>query len=99
MREAPPSSTGPIAADALLREMDGPPFGEPWMAQAFACAVHLGRQGLFSWNEWVEVFSAEIKAHPQRPDEAADAAYYRQWLEALEAIVGLKGAASRTENQ
>jgi nitrile hydratase accessory protein len=79
MRETAPGSTGPIAPEALLRALDGPPFSEPWMAQAFACAVHLSRQGLFTWNEWVDVFSAEIKAHPQRPDEDANVAYYRQW--------------------
>jgi nitrile hydratase accessory protein len=57
----------------------------------------LSRQGLFTWNEWVEVFSAGIKAHPQQPGEAANAAYYRQWLAALETIVGQKGAASQAE--
>jgi nitrile hydratase accessory protein len=93
-RSAPPSSFAP---DTLLRELDGPPFAEPWMAQAFACTVHLSRQGLFTWNEWVEVFSAEIKVHPQQAGEAANAAYYRQWLAALETIVGLKGAASKAE--
>ena len=67
------------------------------MAQAFACTVHLSRQGLFTWNEWVDVFSAEIKAHPQQPGEASNAAYYRQWLAALETIVGRKGAASAAE--
>ena len=67
------------------------------MAQAFACTVHLSRRGLFSWSEWVDVFSAEIKAHPQEPSEAANAAYYRQWLAALETMVGLKGAASTAE--
>lgn len=85
------------AADMLLRELEGPAFAEPWMAEAFACAVHLNRRGLFAWSEWVEVFSAEIKAHPQKPDEEAGAAYYRQWLAALETIVGLKGAASTAE--
>jgi hypothetical protein len=45
----------------------------------------------------VDVFSAEIKTHPQQPGEAANAAYYRQWLAALETIVGLKGAASTAE--
>jgi nitrile hydratase accessory protein len=90
----PSSSTAP---DALLRELDGPAFAEPWMAQAFACAVYLSRQGLFTWNEWVDVFSAEIKAHPQQPGEAANVAYYRQWLAALETMVELKGAASTTE--
>jgi len=85
------------AADALLRELDGPAFAEPWMAEAFACAVHLNRRGLFAWTEWVEVFSAEIKTHPQQRDEEAGAAYYRQWLAALETIVGLKSAASTAE--
>jgi nitrile hydratase accessory protein len=85
------------AAEALLRELDGVAFAEPWMAEAFGCAVQLNRRGLFDWSEWVEVFSAEIKAHPQQPGEEADAAYYRQWLAALETIVGLKGAASTAE--
>ena len=71
-----------IAPDALLRELDGPAFAEPWMAQAFACTVHLSRRGMFTWNEWVDVFSTEIKVHPQQSGEAANAAYYRQWLTA-----------------
>jgi nitrile hydratase accessory protein len=97
MTEAPSVPVHSTAPDALLRELDGPAFAEPWMAQVFACAVHLSRRGLFTWNEWVDVFSAEIKAHPKEPSEAANAAYYRQWLAALETIVGLKGAASTTE--
>jgi nitrile hydratase accessory protein len=97
MPEAPSVPSSSTAPDALLRELDGPAFAEPWMAQVFACAVHLSRQGLFTWNEWVDVFSAEINAHPQQPGEAANTAYYRQWLAALETIVGLKGAASTTE--
>jgi nitrile hydratase accessory protein len=97
MSEAPSGPADSTAPDALLRELDGPAFAEPWMAQVFACAVHLSRQGLFTWNEWVDVFSAEIKAHPQEPGEAANAAYYRQWLAALETIVGRKGAASTSE--
>jgi nitrile hydratase accessory protein len=97
MTEAPPVASSSTAPDALLRELDGPAFAEPWMAQVFACAVHLSRNGLFTWNEWVDVFSAEVKTHPQRPGEAANAAYYRQWLAALETIVGLKGAASTAE--
>ena len=97
MSEAPSGPAHSTAPDALLRELDGPAFAEPWMAQVFACAVHLSRRGLFTWNEWVDVFSAEIKAHPQEPGEAANAAYYRQWLAALETIVGRKGAASTSE--
>jgi nitrile hydratase accessory protein len=97
MTETPSGPAHSTAPDALLRELDGPAFAEPWMAQVFACAVHLSRRGLFTWNEWVDVFSGEIKAHSQEPGEAANAAYYRQWLAALETIVGLKGAASTTE--
>src|ERR1700751_6404696 len=97
MTEAPSIHSDPIAPDALLRELDGPAFAEPWMAQAFACTVPLSRQGLFTWNEWVDVFGAEIKTRPQQSGEAANAAYYRQWLAALETMVRLKGAASTAE--
>ena len=97
MIDAPPVPSNFVAADALLRHADGPGFAEPWMAQAFACAIQVSRQGLFTWSEWVEVFSAEIKTHPAQPGEASNAAYYRQWLAALETIVGMKGAASTAE--
>src|SRR5713101_4834904 len=97
MADASPDPSNLVAAEALLREADGPGFAEPWMAQAFACAIQLSRQGLFTWSEWVEVFSAEIKVHPAAAGETSNAAYYRQWLAALETIVGLKGAASTTE--
>jgi nitrile hydratase accessory protein len=97
MTDAPLVPLDLVAADALLREADTPCFAEPWMAQAFACSIQLSRQGLFTWSEWVEVFSAEIKRHPAQAGEASNAAYYRQWLAALETIVGLKGAASTAE--
>src|SRR5271156_5329811 len=97
MTGAPSVPSDFVAAEALLRQTDGPGFAEPWMAQAFACAIQLSRQGLFTWSEWVEVFSAEIKAHPAQPGETSNATYYRQWLAALETIVGLKGAASAAE--
>jgi nitrile hydratase accessory protein len=97
MTDSPSVPSDLVPAEALLRQVDAPGFAEPWMAQAFACAIHLSRQSLFTWSEWVEVFSTEIKAHPQEPGETSNAAYYRQWLAALETIVGLKGAASTVE--
>jgi nitrile hydratase accessory protein len=97
MIDAPLVPSSLVAAEALLRDAAGPGFAEPWMAQAFACAIQLSRQGLFTWSEWVEVFSAEIKAHPAQSGETSNAAYYRQWLAALETMVGLKGAASTAE--
>src|SRR3984893_12107616 len=96
MTNASPVRSDMVAAEAI-REVDGRGFAEPWMAQAFACAIQLSRQGLFTWSEWVEVLSTEIKTHPEQPSETCDAAYYRQWLAALETIVGLKNAASSAE--
>jgi nitrile hydratase accessory protein len=84
-------------AERLLTDTGGPGFAEPWQAEAFACTIQASRQGLFSWSEWVEVFSAEIKAAPERPGEGAEAAYFRQWLAALETIVGRKQAATAAE--
>jgi nitrile hydratase accessory protein len=96
MTNASPVPSDMVAAEAI-HEVDGRGFAEPWMAQAFACVIQLSRQGLFTWSEWVEVFSTEIKTHPEQPSETCDAAYYRQWLAALETIVGLKNAASSAE--
>ena len=97
MAETPSVALEVPSAEALFRETGGPDFVEPWQAQVFACAIQLSRQGLFTWSEWVEIFSAEIKVHPQTCTETANAAYYRQWLAALETVVGLKGAASTAE--
>jgi len=84
-------------AEALLRRGEGAGFAEPWQAEAFACTLQLSRQGVFTWAEWVAVFGAEIKAAPVGPGESHNDAYYRQWLTALERIVGQKGAASPAE--
>jgi nitrile hydratase accessory protein len=94
---APPIPADLREAERLLTDTDGPGFAEPWQADAFACTIQASRQGLFTWSEWVAVFSAEIKAAPQRPGEDAEAAYFRQWLAALETIVGQKQAATAAE--
>lgn len=65
----------------------GAVFAEPWQAETVATTLHLSRSGQFSWSEWVECFSRHIADHPQRPDEDANTAYYRQWLSALEAML------------
>jgi nitrile hydratase accessory protein len=68
-------------------ETDLPRFGQPWHAEAFGTSLALSQAGLFSWAEWVEVFSREIRTNPQRADEDSEAACYRQWLAALEAVL------------
>ncbi|RLM22272.1 nitrile hydratase accessory protein [Brenneria alni] len=69
-------------------------FGEPWQAEVFATALQLSRNGLYGWSEWVQVFSASIREQPQRTDETAAQAYYRQWLTALETLLQQKSLLS-----
>ncbi len=66
---------------------DGPVFEQPWHAEVIATTLNLSRNGVFSWNEWVDRFSKHIAGAPQQPGEDANTAYYRQWLSALEAIL------------
>ena len=71
---------------------DSPVFEEPWQAQAFAMTVALHESGLFSWAEWAEALSAEMK----RPGAAADGHdYYQHWLAALERLLAEKGMAGK----
>lgn len=79
----------------LPRDADGPVFGAPWQAQAFAMTLALHQGGLFTWPEWAAALAAQIEAAPAGPGEDAGDAYYRQWLGALEDIVAAKGVASR----
>ena len=52
--------------------------------------VALHERGLFTWAEWAEALSAEVK----RPGVAADGSdYYECWLRALEALLAGKGVA------
>jgi nitrile hydratase accessory protein len=75
----------------LPRDQEGPVFKEPWEAQAFALAVHLSEAGKFTWSEWVEVFSREVKAAQEQCDPDLGDTYYHHWLNALERICAAKG--------
>jgi nitrile hydratase accessory protein len=72
-----------------LQPSEEPVFNEPWEAQAFAMVVKLHEHGLFTWNEWAETLSTEIKS--------AEKPYYEHWLAALEKIVEAKGLMSNQE--
>jgi nitrile hydratase accessory protein len=76
------------------RDADGPVFREPWEAQAFALAVQLQEQGLFTWDEWAQALAAEIVAAQRAGDPDLGDTYYRHWLTALERLVVAKGATS-----
>lgn len=70
------------------------PFKEPWQAQAFGMAVILNEKGLFTWEEWANVFSDVLEA--AGPDDDPEN-YYYHWMQALETITNLKGVIGITE--
>ncbi len=73
------------------RDDEGPVFKEPWEAQAFALALKLHEAGHFTWAEWTEALSGEIKAAQARGDPDLGDTYYQHWLAALERLAAEKG--------
>ncbi len=86
-----------MLAPGMPRDADGPVFGAPWQAQAFAMTLALHEKGLFSWSEWAETLAAQIQAAQDAGDPDAGDTYYRHWLAALETLVARKGASSHDE--
>ena len=74
-----------------------PVFAEPWQAQAFAMTLQLHQRGLFSWPEWAEALSLQIRRAQQAGDADLGDTYYHHWLAALESLVAAKGAAQDGE--
>jgi nitrile hydratase accessory protein len=77
---SPPETTNPTA--------EAPAFDEPWQAEAFALVVHLHNRGAFSWSEWAESLTAEIRAAEKRGGAGG---YYDHWLAALESLATRRG--------
>jgi nitrile hydratase accessory protein len=78
-------------------DRDGPVFGEPWEAHAFALAVSLHQRGLFTWPEWAQALAAQIATAQAAGDADLGDTYYHHWLAALETLVSEKGAGSSDE--
>lgn len=72
---------------SIPRDADGPVFREPWEAQAFALAVRLHEQGVFTWPEWAAALAVQIKRAQAAGDPDHGDTYYRHWLAALEALL------------
>ncbi len=70
-------------------ESEGEPvFDAPWQARAFAMAMHLNEQGVFSWTEWSERLAELIESYEEQTTIQNSDDYYRLWLKALEDIAG-----------
>lgn len=77
----------------------GPVFREPWEAHAFAMAVRLHEQGLFTWPKWAETLAEEIELAQAAGDPDTGDTYYHHWLAALERLVASSGAASEEDQE
>lgn len=82
--------------DSIPRDQRGPVFREPWEAQAFALVVQLHQREVFTWNEWADALSAQIRAVRERGEADSGEHYYRHWLQALESLLQSKGVADET---
>jgi nitrile hydratase accessory protein len=92
---ASPANVPPLST--LPRDDDGPVFGAPWQAQAFAMAVALHERGHFTWPEWARRLADEIARAAARGDSDDGRRYYEHWLAALEQLVAEKGLARSEE--
>lgn len=81
-------------------EADGEPvFREPWEAHAFAMAIRLHEQGLFTWPRWAATLAEEIERAQEDGDPDVGDTYYHHWLAALERLVAEQGAAASDEQE
>ena len=82
----------PLAqSPGLPKSAEGDPvFAEPWHATAFALTVHLHQKGVFSWNEWADALSSEVKK-PGRAEDGGD--YFDAWVDALSGLLAARGLA------
>jgi nitrile hydratase accessory protein len=85
------------ALPGLPRDAEGPVFEQPWQAHAFAVTLTLHERGVFTWPEWANALSQEIRcaAHPDESNHGET--YYLCWLRALEGLIATKGVASNQE--
>jgi nitrile hydratase accessory protein len=79
------------AVPSIPCDAEGPVFREPWEAQAFAMALTLHERGLFTWGEWAQTLSAEIKRAQGAGDPDTGETYYRHWMATLERLAAEKG--------
>ncbi len=78
-----------------MNQPETPVFAEPWEANAFALAVQLSEQGLFTWKEWASALADTLKEEAERGEPDDGSRYYHYWLATLERLVIVKGLADQ----
>jgi nitrile hydratase accessory protein len=66
-------------------------FEEPWQGRALGMGVVVLERTGAPWSEFRRHLAAAISAHPATEGESAAGAYYRCWLDALEALLAQRG--------
>src|SRR5271169_3007800 len=77
--------------ESIPRNAEGPVFGAPWEAEAFALALSLNARGVFTWKDWAATLGEEIRKAQAAGDPDTGETYYHHWLAALERILANKG--------
>lgn len=85
------------AIDSVPRNASGPVFNAPWEAEAFAMTLALYEKGVFTWPQWADVLSSEIRRAQASGDPDLGDTYYHHWLAALERIVVEQGITSKKQ--
>ena len=80
-----------------LLDEDDPVFREPWEARAFALAIALQQQGVFSRIEWAEQLGRTINRAQAEGDQDLGDTYYQHWLSCLEALTLAKGLVTQKD--
>lgn len=83
----------------LPAEEGEPVFKEPWQAQAFAIAVSLQQQGVFTWAEWADEMNQSIQNARAAGDPDLGDTYYQHWLATLERLLDQKGLSNTHERE
>ncbi|MBS1256470.1 MAG: hypothetical protein MAG581_02293 [Deltaproteobacteria bacterium] len=91
------NSTITTSKQNTLSSSQEPVFAEPWEAQAFALAVKLSEQGLFTWSEWTTALAAEISLAKDQEEPDFGDTYYHYWLSALEKLLLEKSILDSTD--
>ncbi|MEO0619518.1 MAG: nitrile hydratase accessory protein [Pseudomonadota bacterium] len=81
----------------MASRTDPPPFYEPWHGEVFALTLALNERAHFSWVEWTERFSENLRNAMAEGGPRNGSDYYDIWLATLEEILSSSELASAAE--